>query len=253
MTTPAPHHPAPRIPRRIDTLPNALTLARLVIVPFICLLLSGWSPMLGSWSLLAAAILYTAASITDYADGALARKLGVVSRFGRLMDPLADKLLVLSTLVMLAGPRFTSPDPGAQFQQVSGVLPWMVAIIIARELIVTTLRGLAEGEGADYSAKTIGKLKMVAQSAGLGGILWILALAPEGAAWAPITCVVTAWIITLVTAASVWPYARGAVKLFHTRLDSGLQTPQPSPGRARDREQTQPDAHHMTSDAEPTR
>lgn len=162
-------------------LPNALTLARLGMAVAFVITLSGttWTderyPGTGerqsTW-LIAAAALFVIAAITDALDGILARRWNVVSVFGRVMDPFADKLLVLGAFVLLAGPAFSFAGI-----QVSGVQPWMVVVILGRELLVTSLRGAVEARGVDFSATTSGKLKMVLQSVCVPLVLVILALA----------------------------------------------------------------------------
>jgi CDP-diacylglycerol--glycerol-3-phosphate 3-phosphatidyltransferase len=96
-------------------------------------------------SALIAALLFSAAAITDYLDGFYARRQGLVSNFGKVMDPVADKLLVSSAFIMLAS---------------HGWVPaWMVCIIIGRELAVTGLRNIIAEKGEDLSASNLGKYK----------------------------------------------------------------------------------------------
>ena len=147
---------------------------------------------------------FVTASVTDALDGYLARRWDAVSTFGRIADPLADKILVLGTLVMLAGPNLNT---------VSGVEAWMVVVILTRELLVTALRGYYEARGLDFSAGLAGKAKMIAQAAGLGLILFAVSM--ERYVSAPgleTLATVTAWVITIVTAWSAWPYLERAIK-----------------------------------------
>lgn len=146
------------------TLPNKLTLARLATAPvaFGCL----WSrrPSL----LLAALALYLLAILTDAVDGWIARRTGQTSAFGALADPLADKVLVIGALVaFLRVPQIDVPD-------------WAVFLIIARELIVGTLRALAAVSGKVIKAGTAGKWSMVAQSVCVLFLLALLAAAANG-------------------------------------------------------------------------
>jgi CDP-diacylglycerol--glycerol-3-phosphate 3-phosphatidyltransferase len=121
--------------------PNMLTLARVAVVPLIVVLLL-WPNR--PFTLLAA-FFFSAAAITDYFDGYYARERGLVSNFGKMMDPLADKLMVASTLIMLVS---------------HGWVPaWMICIIIGRELAVTGLRAIIADKGEDASASTLGKYK----------------------------------------------------------------------------------------------
>ena len=121
--------------------PTYLTLFRVMAAPGIVILLL--FPNRGTT--LAAAILFSLAAITDYLDGYFARRYGLVSNLGKLMDPLADKLLVSSSLIMLAALQW--------------IPPWIVCIIIGRELAITGLRGVVAGEGQDASASWLGKYK----------------------------------------------------------------------------------------------
>lgn len=123
-------------------LPNKLTLLRIIAIPvFIVILLLGHR--------YTATILFIAAAFTDMLDGKIARKYNLVTNFGKLMDPLADKLLVMSALVCLV--------------QLGNVAGWMVIVILAREFAVTGLRQVAASEGIVIAAGTTGKIKTVLQ------------------------------------------------------------------------------------------
>jgi len=121
--------------------PNSLTLFRIAVVPIIVILLLYPNP----WSTLAAAFLFSAAAITDYFDGFYARKRGLVTTLGKIMDPVADKLLVSSAFIMLAS--------------LGWVPAWIVCIIIGREIAVTGLRNIIAEKGEDLSASNLGKYK----------------------------------------------------------------------------------------------
>jgi CDP-diacylglycerol--glycerol-3-phosphate 3-phosphatidyltransferase len=121
--------------------PNGLTLFRIAVIPIIVILLFYPNKM----CTFLAAILFSAAAITDYLDGYYARRRGLVSNFGKVMDPVADKLLVSSAFIMLAS--------------LGWVPAWMVCIIIGRELAVTGLRNIIAGKGEDVSASKLGKYK----------------------------------------------------------------------------------------------
>ncbi|HAO20588.1 MAG TPA: CDP-diacylglycerol--glycerol-3-phosphate 3-phosphatidyltransferase [Desulfobacteraceae bacterium] len=121
--------------------PNSLTLFRIAAAPGIVVLLFFPNRI----CTFLAAILFSAAAITDYFDGYFARQRGMTSAFGKAMDPLADKLLISSSLIMLASLGWI---PG-----------WVVCVIIARELAITGLRGMISDKGADVSASNLGKYK----------------------------------------------------------------------------------------------
>lgn len=171
-----PAAPTPPAPWKVH-LPNALTMLRVVLTgAFVAVIALRPSPFRTPDSgldlgLLGACALFVLAAVTDALDGYLARKWNVVSRFGRIMDPFADKVLVLGAFIMLAGPAFTT----AQGDLVSGVAPWMVVVILARELLVTSIRAILEGEGIDCSAGWAGKAKMILQAVVVPLILLLLA------------------------------------------------------------------------------
>ena len=121
--------------------PNFLTLFRIAAVPAIVILMISPNRL---FTILAAA-LFSAAAITDYLDGYFARRRGLETLLGKVMDPVADKLLVSSAFIMLT----------AQ----SWIPAWMVCIIIGRELAVTGLRNIIAGKGEDISASWLGKYK----------------------------------------------------------------------------------------------
>ena len=159
------------------------------------------------WALPIAGGVFILAALTDTLDGFLARRWNVVSLFGRIMDPFADKALVLGSFIVLAGPGFAGADGGS----VAGVAPWMVVLLLARELLVTSIRAVMEGSGVSFSAKRAGKLKMVLQSVAIPLILALLWLGPRDELRdpAPIVRGVIAgvvWLTVLVTVVSGVPY-----------------------------------------------
>lgn len=138
-------------------LPNLLTLSRIGAIPVLVLLVALHSP----WTDVAAAIVFTAAGITDYFDGKLARERQQQSDFGRMLDPIADKLLVGAALMVLA--RF-SPLPGY------GIFPGIV--IMLREILVSGLREYLAGIRFSLPVTRLAKWKTGAQMGALGLLLW---------------------------------------------------------------------------------
>ena len=209
--------PAASVPAWRRRLPNQLTCARLGLAVVFFVLLAGAGPGRGWGPPLLAAAVFSLAALTDALDGWLARRWGVISRFGRVMDPFADKVLVLGAFVMLAGPDFRGPTG-----QVSGVQPWMVVVILSRELLVTTLRGLVEARGVNFGASLSGKLKMIVQSVATPVILLLIAAHEADAARAPTLAVNTwiAWVVVAVTAWSALPYVARAARALRD-ADSG--------------------------------
>lgn len=126
-------------------LPNLLTMLRIVLIPLALYLIIDGTPRACFWS----GVVYTVSAITDFLDGWLARRMGLISVLGKFLDPLADKLLVISSLTaMVAMGRVPS---------------WAVIIIVARELSVTSLRVIAMSEGVEMAASQGGKEKAALQ------------------------------------------------------------------------------------------
>jgi CDP-diacylglycerol---glycerol-3-phosphate 3-phosphatidyltransferase len=123
------------------THPNTLTLFRIVSVPIIVVLLM----IPNRWTALLSGLIFSIAAVTDYFDGYLARRYGLVSNLGKVMDPVADKLMVSSALIMLSA---------------LGWMPaWITCIIVGRELAVTGLRNIIAQNKMDVSASSLGKYK----------------------------------------------------------------------------------------------
>jgi phosphatidylglycerophosphate synthase len=150
-------------------------------------------------------------------DGWLARRWGAVSVFGRIMDPFCDKVLVLGAFIYLAGPRFVVPEwveRGEFFTMSTGVYPWMVAVILARELLVTGFRGEAESRGVSFASNWWGKWKMILQSIAIPIVIVLAANFKTGAPdplgvvarWA---CYAVVYATVIVTIGSALPYVFG--------------------------------------------
>jgi CDP-diacylglycerol--glycerol-3-phosphate 3-phosphatidyltransferase len=154
-------------------LPNVLTLTRILLIPVFVVLFVMPTPSRS----LAAAVVFLIAALTDLLDGYLARRCGQVTKLGRLLDPIADKLLVLSALIVLV--------------QVDRVSALIAILIIAREVAVTGIRAIAATEGFIISAETTGKYKMALQ------VIAIVLLILEGTALSEYGNVHLAGIVTL--------------------------------------------------------
>lgn len=215
-------------------LPNALTCVRVVVAAGLFVVLACWEGLgvsggaregaLGVgrvvvWPLVWATVLFVVAAVTDALDGMLARRWGVVSQFGRIMDPFADKVLVLGTLIMMVGPNFQAGGvtDGGGMRHVAGFAPWMVVAMLARELLVTSIRAVMEGQGVKFSADWSGKIKMILQSTAIPAILMAIAMDPGGAgregSGVRMAIVIAAWTTTVVTVASAWPYVVRAMRV----------------------------------------
>ena len=189
-------------------IPNALTVGRLLLTVVFVVMLSLYRyPDQHAGLLPLSLLIFVLAAVTDALDGYLARRWNAVSVFGRVVDPAADKILVLGALILLASPAFT---PAGSAAAVTGLMPWMVVVMLTRELMVTSIRAVLEAAGVSFAANRSGKLKMVLQSAGIPLIMLVLWLAPAEAVregWARITLDITCWTMTLVTVFSSLPYA----------------------------------------------
>ena len=173
------------------TLPNTLTVSRIALTPFLFALPwfhgRGWSAVMG--------ISFLAVSLTDLVDGYLARLHNQESRIGKLLDPLADKLLVMTAFVMLVG--------------VGRVPAWalpLVVAILARELVVTGLRGIAGSQGVVLGASGLGKWKTGFQIAAITALLihWPFLGLPAHEVGLGLL-----GIATVLTVFSGWQYLRG--------------------------------------------
>ena len=203
------------------TTANKITLTRICMIPFFIYFAS--QPMLSGdferaivnfpTNTIIALVLFCVASFTDFLDGYVARKYNQVTDFGKFVDPLADKLLVTSALVL--------------FVEQSAMAGWMVCVIIARELIITSLRVVAANKGRVLAATWTGKVKTCVQ---IGGIIVIYlyyiiypSVAMDLPAWlippqyvqqlsgemqAFTLLAVVGWVVTLVTIYSGYDYLR---------------------------------------------
>jgi CDP-diacylglycerol---glycerol-3-phosphate 3-phosphatidyltransferase len=136
----------PRPP--VFNVPNQLTAARFVLSLVLFVLIS-WQ----MW--IACLAVFAVAAFTDWLDGYIARKQGITSTLGRNLDPLVDKVLICGAYIFLAH------EPHAN------IAPWMVTVVVSRELVITGLRGFMESMGATFGADWLGKLKMGLQCAAL--------------------------------------------------------------------------------------
>jgi CDP-diacylglycerol---glycerol-3-phosphate 3-phosphatidyltransferase len=147
-------------------LPNLITIGRILACPVVFLLIMAPSPSLR----FASFALFLAAALSDLWDGYLARKHGLITDFGKLLDPLADKFLLVATFfpfyILSRGPGPVGPIP------LWGPLPlWVMLVIFGRELAVTVFRGWAANRGVVISAGKSGKYKALTQNLFIGGVL----------------------------------------------------------------------------------
>jgi CDP-diacylglycerol--glycerol-3-phosphate 3-phosphatidyltransferase len=183
--------------QRTWNLPNQVTALRLIVslVVFVALHLHWYV-----WAL----VLFLVAASTDWVDGQLARRYGQVTQLGRVMDPLADKIVICGSFIFLAA------------EQNSGIGAWMAVVVVARELVVTVIRSFLEQSGKDFSANMPGKLKMVFQCAAVAGSLWLLHTSQAGtgpSAVLPSLVTGLAWLAVLSTIYSGIIYIIAAARL----------------------------------------
>ena len=188
-------------------LPNKLTVVRMVLVPFFvaALLLSKTNDSL-KWVALA---LFVIASLTDFADGYIARKYNLVTNFGKFMDPLADKILTISGMICLV--------------ELGRIPSWIVVIIVAREFIISGFRLVAAENGVVIAANYWGKFKTTFQMIMI--ILMIMNI-PQ----LQIVTNIVMWIALALTLISLWTYimANKQVLAGDKKLISNKALPGPS-------------------------
>lgn len=174
----------------IFNIPNLLSISRILSVPVFIILMLEPSPVRA----LAAGIVFSLASATDWLDGYLARKWGQVTKMGKLLDPIADKILIMSALVILVEIRSDV------------VHSWIAIVIIGREFAVTGLRAIASSEGIVIPAETAGKYKVGAQITAVLSLLLDYYLTRE---WLRDVGAIALWIAMLLAVYS-------AIKYFKT-------------------------------------
>ena len=143
----------------VFNLPNQLTAGRFVLGLVLFALIELRD--LWVWCI----VVFALAAVTDWLDGYFARKQGLVSTLGRNLDPLVDKVVICGAYIFLLT---VQGEPG------SGLVPWMVTVVVARELIITGLRSFLENQGATFGADWMGKIKMVLQCGALFAIFAVL-------------------------------------------------------------------------------
>lgn len=181
----------------VFNLPNQLTLSRLVLalVLFGLITFQFW---------IASLVVFVVASSTDWLDGYFARKYGLVTVLGRILDPFVDKIIICGAFICLVGeyPR-------------SGIAGWMAVVVVGRELLITALRSFLEQQGADFSAAMSGKLKMVVQCIAAGVSLFALSYAAESQPdWLKWLLIGSVWSALALTVYSGAEYVWRAVQLM---------------------------------------
>lgn len=226
---------APRVSPTLAALPNILTISRLLLAgAFFASLELARKPLHDEAWLSAAAALFILGAITDALDGWLARRWNAVSVFGRVMDPVADKILVIGAFIYLAGPAFLTTvvtrSNAEKPVQATAVEAWMVVVILLRELLVTSIRAMLEARGVDFSASLTGKIKMIAQSIAVPTVLGLVALGsnltgaspydlprPPMPDWINLSLRIVVWTTVALTILSAVPYITRGSRLLRPR------------------------------------
>ena len=179
---------------QIWNVPNALTMTRLVLAGGVGILIEcGWD--------FSAMVAFIIAASTDFLDGWWARRFNQITKLGRVLDPFVDKIIVTAALVALVG------EPGSQ------IAPWMVTIILGREFLVTSLRAMIEAQGGDFSARWMGKWKMLVQCTAIVASLWLLQAQQTWLQWTTLTL---AYAAVFITVASGLDYIVQAVRALRS-------------------------------------
>jgi CDP-diacylglycerol--glycerol-3-phosphate 3-phosphatidyltransferase len=194
----------------LANVPNQVTISRVVLTVILFVLLG-----LGYY--LASLIVFAIAAGTDWVDGYWARKYGQVTQLGRILDPFADKLIVCGTFIYLAAAPQLADGSAA-----SGVAAWMAVVIMGREMIVTALRSFIENRGGDFSAKWVGKWKMVFQCAAaafaMGQLMYFnpatRSLAANLPAWIAWGLTISLWTAIVLTVWSGVGYIVSATRML---------------------------------------
>ena len=211
-------------PSMFRHVPNLLTASRLVLAAAFFVMLSfyqykGRGDEPDHWLLHWALLTYCVALVTDFLDGYLARKWKSESTFGRVVDPFVDKVLVLGSFIFFAGKNFIIPEVGQSnvVKTITGVAPGIVVILLARELLITSLRGASEGAGQSFGAALSGKIKMGFQSATIMVILMYVNYYTWVQSHAPYMRFVRdfgIWGTVAITVGSGFSYVRRAMALY---------------------------------------
>lgn len=185
--------------------PNILTAARfaLSVVVFVLIALNHY---------VAALVMFIIAASTDWVDGWWARKYGQVTKLGRIFDPFVDKIIICGTFIFLAA------------EPQSGILPWVAVVVMGREMLVTAIRSVVEGQGGDFSASLAGKWKMlfqcVAVVASLLALSYLAAARGGGSAgeplpvWLAYVLPISVGLAVVSTLYSGFEYVLAAIKIL---------------------------------------
>jgi CDP-diacylglycerol---glycerol-3-phosphate 3-phosphatidyltransferase len=185
----------------IWNVPNALTALRFALAIVVFALIP--------WQLYRSAlVVFIIAASTDWVDGYWARRFNQATKLGRIFDPFVDKIIICGVFIFLAA------------EANSGIAAWMAVTVVAREMLVTALRGFIEQHGGDFSAKMAGKLKMVFQCIAAGASLLVLSYGTHPTpAWLDWTLLVFVWLAVVSTVYSGLEYVVVAARFLRPAVE----------------------------------
>jgi len=182
-------------------LPNQITLARLFLAVVLFIILGQWCAGTVGTSWYFAFSLFIVTILSDGLDGYIARARGQITAFGRIADPLADKVVICGVLVM-----------AGTIEQTRALVPsWIIILVLAREFLVSGLRGYLEGQGLAFGARWEGKTKLVVQSIYCGAVLFYPG---SSYGWVWWTAVISLWATAAITVYSAVSYVRKAREII---------------------------------------
>jgi CDP-diacylglycerol---glycerol-3-phosphate 3-phosphatidyltransferase len=197
--------------------PNLITIIRLLLTLAFFVILNLNDQNNFQRQMGAGFVVFLVASLTDILDGYLARKWQVESAFGRIVDPFVDKILICGAFIFFSSNHFVDgavrTEQFGQVKFITGVEPWMVVTLVAREFLITSIRGLAEAQGVAFRADWAGKIKMFTQSFAAAAVLVDLALLTR-VHWVHVARDVAIWVTVIVTILSATTYVLRAYRLF---------------------------------------
>ncbi len=185
------------MPPPMLTLPNLLTLSRILAVPILVFLL--WRPAPYDYAI--TFILYCIVGLTDYFDGYLARAHGQISRLGQFLDPIADKIMVVAVLIMLISSRKANPEP-----EIAGLHIIAALVILLREIMVSGLREFLAGLQVSVPVSALAKWKTTLQLVALGAL--ILSGAAPDQDWIHNVGLASLWAAAALTLVTGYDYLR---------------------------------------------
>jgi CDP-diacylglycerol---glycerol-3-phosphate 3-phosphatidyltransferase len=197
--------------------PNLITILRLILTVLFFVILNLNDQQNFERQMWFGFVTFVVAGLTDIVDGHLARKWKVESAFGRIVDPFADKLLICGAFAFFSSNHFIDVAVHKAYfaneRFVTGVEPWMVVVLLGREFLITSIRGLAEAQGVKFRADWAGKIKMFVQSFAAGSVLVNLATIDQHQ-WIHMTRDIAIWVTVITTILSATTYILRAWKIF---------------------------------------